>query len=76
MIMKLVGCVLLPIDSEVIERRHRYPHLLSLAKDVKLGKYGIEPRAIGWQSITLLLCHATTTMFMKTQISIIISRYH
>ena len=34
----LVGCVLRPIDSEVI-RRH--PHLLSLAKDVKLGKYTV-----------------------------------
>ena len=31
----LVGCVLRPIDSEVIYRWH--PHLLSLAKDVKLG---------------------------------------
>ena len=33
----LVGCVLRPIDSEVILRRH--PHLLSLANDVKLGFY-------------------------------------
>ena len=31
----LFVCVLRPIDSEVIKRRH--PHLLSLAKDVKLG---------------------------------------
>ena len=31
----LVGCVLCPFDSKVIWRRH--PHLLSLAKDVKLG---------------------------------------
>ena len=35
----LVGCVLRPIDSEVIKRRH--PHLLSLAKDEKLGKYTV-----------------------------------
>ena len=28
-----------PIDSEVIQRRHG--HLLSLAKDVKLGKYTV-----------------------------------
>ena len=33
----LVGCVLRPIDSEVIKRRH--PYLLSLANDVKLGFY-------------------------------------
>ena len=33
----LFVCVLRLIDSEVIERRH--PHLLSLAKDVKLGKH-------------------------------------
>ena len=35
----LVGCVLHPIESEVIQRPH--PHLLSLAKDVKLGKYTV-----------------------------------
>ena len=35
----LVGCVLCPIDSEVIKRRH--PHLLSLAKDVKLSFYTV-----------------------------------
>ena len=35
----LVGCVLRPINSEVIQRQH--PHLLSLAKDVKLGLYTI-----------------------------------
>ena len=35
----MVGCVLRPIDSEVIQRRH--PHLLSLAKDVKLGFYTV-----------------------------------
>ena len=35
----LVGCVLRPIDSEVIKSRH--PYLLSLAKDVKLGKYTV-----------------------------------
>ena len=35
----LVVCVLRPIDSEVIERR--YPNLLSLAKDVKLGFYTV-----------------------------------
>ena len=31
--------VLRPFNSEVIQRRH--PHLLSLAKDVKLGKYTV-----------------------------------
>ena len=35
----LVGCVLRPIDSEVIERW--YPHLMSLAKDVELGFYTV-----------------------------------
>ena len=30
------------IDSEVIKRRH--PHILSLAKDVKLGFYTVPPR--------------------------------
>ena len=35
----LVGCVLRPNDSEVIQRRH--PHLLSLANDVKLGFYTV-----------------------------------
>ena len=35
----LVGCVLRPIDNEVIKRQH--PHLLSLAKDVKLGFYTV-----------------------------------
>ena len=35
----LFVCVKRPIDSEVIQRRH--PHLLSLAKDVKLGKYTV-----------------------------------
>ena len=35
----LVGCVLRPINSEIISRRH--PHLLSLAKDVKLGFYTV-----------------------------------
>ena len=32
-------CVLRPFNSEVISRRH--PHLLSPAKDVKLGKYTV-----------------------------------
>ena len=36
----LVGCVLRPIDSEVIKRR--CPHLLSLAKDEKLGKNTVQ----------------------------------
>ena len=35
----LVGCVLCPIDSEVIKSRH--PYLLSLEKDMKLGKYTV-----------------------------------
>ena len=35
----LVGCVLPPIDNEVIQRWH--PHLLSLAKDVELGFYAV-----------------------------------
>ena len=38
----LVGYVLRPIDSEVIQRWH--PHLLSLAKDVKLGFYTVPTR--------------------------------
>ena len=38
----LVGCVLRPIDSEVIKRRHS--HLLSLVKDTKLGKYTVPTR--------------------------------
>ena len=38
-LIRLVGCVLRPIDSEVIKRRH--PHLLSLPNDVKLGKYTV-----------------------------------
>ena len=36
---RLVGCVLRPIDSEVIYRRQ--PHLLSIAMDVKLGFYTV-----------------------------------
>ena len=36
----LVGCILRPIDSEVIHRRH--PHLLSLAKDVNGQMYNIK----------------------------------
>ena len=35
----MVGCVLRHIDREVIKGRH--PHLLSLAKDVKLGFYTV-----------------------------------
>ena len=35
----LVGCVLRPINSKVILRRH--PYLLSLAKDAKLGFYTV-----------------------------------
>ena len=35
----LFVCVLRPFNSEVIQRRH--PHLLSLAKDVKFGKYTV-----------------------------------
>ena len=38
----LVGCVLRPIDIEVIYRRRL--HLLSLAKDVELGKYTVPTR--------------------------------
>ena len=42
-------------------------HLLSLAKDVKLGIYtvptGNEPRAVAWQSITLLLRHASSILW-------------
>ena len=38
----LVDCVLHPIDSELIKRRH--PHLLSLAKDMKLGFYTVPTR--------------------------------
>ena len=34
------------------------PHLLSLAKDLKLGKC---KRAVAWQSITLPLRHASST---------------
>ena len=37
-----VVCVLRPIDSEVIQRRH--PHFLSLAKDVKDGFYTVPIR--------------------------------
>ena len=59
----MVGCVLRPIDSEVIYRRH--PHLLSFAKDVKLrltpSPSGFEPQAVVWQSITLPLRHASFT---------------
>ena len=41
----LVCCVLRHIDSEVIKRWH--PHLLSLAKDVKLGFNTVpKPRAV------------------------------
>ena len=36
---RLVGCVLLPIDSDVILRWH--PHLLYLAEDVKLSFYTV-----------------------------------
>ena len=32
------NCILRPFNSEV---RERYPHLLSLAKDAKLGKYTV-----------------------------------
>ena len=39
LLMDLFVCVPRPIDSEVIKRR--LPHLLSLAKDVKLGKYTV-----------------------------------
>ena len=40
MCLLFVGvCVFYAIDSEVIYRRH--PHLLSLAKDVKLGFYSV-----------------------------------
>ena len=65
-IARLVGIILRPIDSEVIQRRR--PHLISLAKDVKLVftpfPTGIEPRAVTWQSITLPLRHATSTPFV------------
>ena len=41
-------------------------HLLSLAKDVKLGFYttppGIEPKVVAWQSITLPLRHVSSTL--------------
>ena len=39
LMLQCFGCVLRPINSEVIERLH--PHLLSLANDVKPGKYTI-----------------------------------
>ena len=59
----LIGHVLCPIDSKVIESW--YPHLLSLAKDVKLFfisfQLGIEARALQWQSITLPLHHDSDT---------------
>ena len=36
---RYIVCVLRPFNSKVIKRRH--PRLLSLAKDVKLGKYTV-----------------------------------
>ena len=53
----LVGCVLRPIDSVVIWRRH--PHLLSLAKDMKLGFYTFRTgnRTLGRR----MAVHYTTT---------------
>ena len=65
----LVGCALRPIDSGVIHRQHA--HLLSLAKDVKLGFIlfppGIKPRDVPWQSLTLPLCHASSTVYCNGQ---------
>ena len=52
--------VLRPINREVIYRRH--PILQSLAKDAKLSFY--EPRAVSWQSITLPLRHACSTVYL------------
>ena len=62
----LVGCVLRPVDSEVISRRH--PHSLSLAKDMKLGFYTVptEPLAVAWQSMTLPLRHASSSIQVPT----------
>ena len=41
MCVRVCVCVLRPFNSEVIRRRVRHPNLLSLAKDVKLGKYTV-----------------------------------
>ena len=56
-----VGCLLRPIDSEVIWRRH--PHLLSLAKDVKFGFYTVPTgnRTLG----RCLVVHHTTAVLRQ-----------
>ena len=50
----LFVCVLRPFYSEVIWRRH--PHLLSLAKDVTLGKYTV-PTGNRYKQDELVLEH-------------------
>ena len=51
-------CVLRPINSEVILRRH--PHLLPLAKDVKFGKYTV-PTRIRTPGCRVAVHYATAT---------------
>ena len=51
----LFVCVLRPINSEVIYRRH--PHLLSLPKDVKLDFYIV---FIGYRTPGRVAVHYTT----------------
>ena len=77
-------CVLHPFNSEVIYRRH--PHLLSLAQDVKLGRYTVPNGnrtpdrhvAIHYATATsrkLHICYAlwlSTLVFLKTLVGIFI----
>ena len=58
----LVGCVLRPIDNEVISMQH--PHLLSLAKDVKLGRYPTGNHTLGGRVAVhyVTAAHASSTI--------------
>ena len=58
MLVVYFGCVLCPIDSEVIYRRH--PYVLFLAKDVKLGFYTI-PTANGATGRRMQVHYTTAT---------------
>ena len=61
------------VSSTARSFRDRTPHLLSLAKDVKLSfntaptpPPGIEPRTVAWQSITLPPRHASSSIRRST----------
>ena len=66
-LFKVGWVIVFYVPSTARSFRDCTPHLLYLAKNMKLGFYTVltenRTRAIAWQSITLPMCHTSSTDF-------------